>query len=88
VLLETNVELTSINLSVSVVGVELSEGSAQPSDGGGSSGVELLSKSVEDYMNVTVSKLLQFENIIDIERLLLWIPPLLPGVDQGRAPLL
>lgn len=49
VLLHANEELTSVDLSVAVVRVELSESSAKTSDGGGSSSVQLLSESVQDY---------------------------------------
>lgn len=49
ILLETNEELLGIDLSVSIVGVEESEGSAKTSDAGSTSGGKLLLKSVENY---------------------------------------
>lgn len=55
VLLETNEELTSIDLSVSIIGVEEFEGSTKTSDGGCTSGIQLLSQSVQDYL-VTINK--------------------------------
>jgi len=48
-LTETGVELFSIDLLVSIEGVEVSESSSETSDGLGSPGVDLVSHSLENY---------------------------------------
>ncbi len=49
VLLEANEELLGLDLAVTIVGVEGSEGSAEAAHGCGTSLVELGSHSVQDY---------------------------------------
>jgi hypothetical protein len=50
VLLKSYEEFLTVYLSVSVIRVEQSEGSAESSDGGSTSGSELLSHSVQTYI--------------------------------------
>lgn len=52
VLLEANKELLGVELSVTVVRVKSSEGSAEGSHGGGAAGIELLSELVKDYQPI------------------------------------
>lgn len=48
-LAETGVELVSVDLLVSVEGVEVSESSSETSNGLGTTGVDLVSNSLENY---------------------------------------
>ena len=47
---KTRVELLSIDLVVAVEGIEVSEGSAETSDSLGTTGLDLVSNSLEDYV--------------------------------------
>ena len=61
ILLQANKELLAVNLSVSVIWVEQSEWSSKSSDCSCTSGIELLSQSVQNYTKtITVKK--QTEN--------------------------
>jgi hypothetical protein len=52
--LKTNEELSLVDLSVSIIGVEGLVSSSEASDGGGSSLIKLFSESVQYYTQTTL----------------------------------
>lgn len=54
-LAKTRVELVAVDLVVSVEGIEVSESSSETSDGLGTSCLDLLSDSLEDYAHASTN---------------------------------